>query len=282
MKHLILAVALTFFATQTNAETAGIIGTWPCGADCTATLDDKGNFLVVGNGPMNDYGTTHASNGAPLLTTAPWAEHLREIKNIEINGVSNVGRDAFFYNEGGSLKLQSIKFDDTVETIKGGAFHKTECSYIELPDSIKKIESYAFSGRTEIVVPDTLNSITGDRPFGQYALTNLKIVCRGNNCLNVENLFKKYTRYFDGAWITEDLSNNVYLAGENQCNSAKYYWTGGLCNNRPTDGSAIECDEGWYATNKDVCARIKLRYTIPEADEATSNDNENTIEWIFE
>ena len=27
---------------------------------------------------------------------------------------------------------------------------------------------------------------------------------------------------------------------------------------------------------------IKLRYTLPEADEATSNDNENTIEWIFE
>ncbi|MBR1399081.1 MAG: leucine-rich repeat protein [Alphaproteobacteria bacterium] len=47
-------------------------------------------------------------------------------------------------------------------------------------------------------------------------------------------------------------------------------------------GCVSGCFEGYYPTNKGYCKVIKLRYTIPEADAATSDDNENMIEWIFE
>ena len=63
-------------------------------------------------------------------------------------------------------------------------------------------------------------------------------------------------------------------------------WTcGDDCNNRPTNGDYIECAEGYYAeyrNDNEVCEKIKLRYTLQEADEATSDDFENLIEWIFE
>ncbi len=47
-------------------------------------------------------------------------------------------------------------------------------------------------------------------------------------------------------------------------------------------GCVSDCFDGYYPTNQGYCEIIKLRYTLPEADAATSNDNENMIEWIFE
>ncbi|MBR3663021.1 MAG: hypothetical protein IKN67_07075, partial [Alphaproteobacteria bacterium] len=47
-------------------------------------------------------------------------------------------------------------------------------------------------------------------------------------------------------------------------------------------GCVDNCWDGYYPTNQGYCKIIKLRYTLPEADAATSNDNENMIEWIFE
>ena len=41
-----------------------------------------------------------------------------------------------------------------------------------------------------------------------------------------------------------------------------------------------KCEAGFEKVDGECVG--KLRYTIPEADEATSNDNENMIEWIFE
>ena len=47
-------------------------------------------------------------------------------------------------------------------------------------------------------------------------------------------------------------------------------------------GCVSDCFDGYYPTNQGYCKIIKLRYTLPEADAATSDDNENMIEWIFE
>ena len=44
-------------------------------------------------------------------------------------------------------------------------------------------------------------------------------------------------------------------------------------------GCVSSCPEG-YTSYYGFCTRT--RYTLPEADEATSDDNENMIEWIFE
>ncbi|MBR3661879.1 MAG: hypothetical protein IKN67_01210, partial [Alphaproteobacteria bacterium] len=49
------------------------------------------------------------------------------------------------------------------------------------------------------------------------------------------------------------------------------------------EGKCIENSSGCGFNYKEIygfCERI--RYSLPEADAATSNDNENMIEWIFE
>ena len=45
-------------------------------------------------------------------------------------------------------------------------------------------------------------------------------------------------------------------------------------------GCVDKCYKDYMPCSGYCC--LRTRYTLPEADEATSNDNENTIEWIFE
>ncbi len=269
-----------FILLSLNAK-AEIIGTWPCGADCTATLDSEGNFLVTGSGKMTDYQYIKDENNE-YHSLSPWDSYRSQIKSVEVEGVTNIGSAAFYLSN-----VSKLKIGESVTSVGQAAFEGNKIKSVELADSIRSISSYSFvSGLSSasIIIPDTIDSI-GFNSLGWYDWAinqNKNIICRGNNCERVSDLLKNYGCRKGDERLTVDVSNKMSLAGENQCNSEKYYWTGGMCSNRPTDGSAIECDEGWYATNKDVCARIKLRYTLPEADAATSNDNENMIEWIFE
>ena len=278
MKHLIFAIALIFFATQANAETAGIVGTWPCGADCTATLDSEGNMKITGSGKMSSFNPR--CGGTPRICTSdsPWLEYKSQIKSVDIQGVSNVGDGAFY-----GYPIEKLTLGNTVTGINWDAFEGHHIRTLELPDSVTTIGAQAFAGGylRNVLIPDSLTSVQYSG-LGRGEVQNLNITCKGSDCDRVKALFENYYYESHDEFLTKDFSSHFSLAGENQCNSEKYYWTGGMCNNRPTDGSMIECDEGWYATNKDVCAKIKLRYTIPEADELTSNDNENMIEWIFE
>ena len=261
-----------FILLSLNAK-AEIIGTWPCGDDCTATLDDSGLFKVTGTGATRQY--DHYSQ--------PWSDKLSQITSVEIEGLTTISPNLTYFSP-----ITELKLSDSVKNILGG-FEGNHLQKLELPDSVERISNYALasSSLVEIIVPDSILSFGGPNSLGGLGqIQNKNIICRGDNCDKVSDLLKNYIYKYqsngESLLTTADVSDRMSLAGENQCNSAKYYWTGGLCNNRPTDGSAIECDEGWYATNKDVCARIKLRYTLPEADELTSNDNENMIEWIFE
>ena len=285
MKHLIFAIALIFFATQANAETAGVVGTWSCGADCTATLDSEGNMKITGSGKMSNFNPR--CGGTPRICTSdsPWLEYKSQIKSVDIQGVSNVGAGTFYSI--GSIK--QISLGDSITSIGYDAFSSSQISTIELPANLTYIGTQAFEKAPleTIIISDKIATMNYDSlGANPSTLKNANIICRGDNCDRVKELFKEYvieTRV-NGEWIytPTDISSSVVLAGEDNCDSSGYYWSGKFCHNRPTDGSMIECDEGWYATNKDVCARIKLRYTLPEADEATSNDNENMIEWIFE
>ena len=57
------------------------------------------------------------------------------------------------------------------------------------------------------------------------------------------------------------------------------------CNNYAKDNgiTSILCSNSKNMIYQDECLEVvKLRYTLQEADEATSDDNENMIEWIFE
>ena len=275
MKKIVLMLGMIFYSGVVVANNPS--GT--CGTNCNWTIEN-GVLKVSGGidgsvGIMEDYTWSEKDH----WTKAPWFEYKENITGITVSGVENIGKAAFAH-----LPITSVSFDNSLLSIGEVSFYGNRLKTINIPDSVNTLNWAAFYGSYgNIIVPATVEGIDGRIMTDSKSFT---VTCRGSNeeCQNIYNQLSAYI-YYDHANKVWKIGNWVDLlkqADENQCNSAKYYWTGGLCNNRPTDGSMIECDEGWYATNKDVCEKIKLRYTLPEADEATSDDNENTIEWIFE
>ena len=279
MKHLILLGLFILFANSAAAENPS--GT--CGTNCNWVLEN-GKLSITGSGKMSNFHPRCGGTPSVCTSDSPWSEYKNQIKSVDIQGVSNVGDGAFYH-----FPIEKLTLGNTITGINWDAFTNAPIKTLELPPNLTYIENQAFQTSTleNIIISDKINYIAfdslGDNPS---TLKKAKIICRGDNCDSVKELFKKYVveSWVDGHYVytPTDISSSVVLAGEDNCDSSGYYWSGKFCHNRPTDGSMIECDEGWYATNKDVCARIKLRYTMPEADEATSNDNENMIEWIFE
>ena len=307
MKRLRFLSLFVLFANTAMAENPS--GT--CGTNCNWVIEN-GKLSITGGangeiGTMDNYPMTLDSGPWIWYNESPWKNYAESITSVDVKGVSYIGNGAF-----GSLRnVTSVNLGDTITRIGNQAFDGTNLTSVEFPDSLKYVDSWAFSGNPNLVsvkcsdslerigagaffayrgnldinIPDT----TDISSYYAFGTRNVNIVCMGSEetCAAMRQRLSHYciNTGVNGCQKEEDfidLSGHVVLANESQCNSAKYYWTGSMCSNRPTDGSAIECDEGWYVTNKDVCARIKLRYTLPEADEATSDDNENTIEWIFE
>ena len=279
MKHLIfLSLALL---TCANSVTAAENPSGTCGTNCNWVLEN-GKLSITGGangeiGTMDDYSVTDDGTTGNI----PWWNYKGSITSVEISGVENIGVNAL--KMVGSVRDVSI--GDSVTQIGSSAFYGTQISSIVVPDSVTDISWAAFlsSRLTSLTVPDTVEGLDG-RVVGDW-MDHVQIICKGGeeSCENIRSQLKNY-RYYDQqnlVWKVKDISDRVALANELQCNGEKYYWNGQQCNRRNEEEN-IDCAEGWYATNKDVCARIKLRYTLPEADELTSNDNENMIEWIFE
>ncbi|MBR1398552.1 MAG: leucine-rich repeat domain-containing protein [Alphaproteobacteria bacterium] len=279
MKHLIfLSLALLMCA---NSATAAENPSGTCGTNCNWVLEN-GKLSITGGangevGTMDDYSVTDDGTTGNI----PWWNYKGSITSVEISGVENIGVNAL--KMVGSVRDVSI--GDSVTQIGSSAFYGTQISSVVVPDSVTDISWAAFlsSSLTSLTVPDTVEGLDG-RVVGDW-MNRVQIICKGGeeSCENIRSQLKNY-RYYDHqnlVWKVKDISDKVVLANELQCNGEKYYWNGQQCNRRNEEGN-IDCAEGWYATNKDVCAKIKLRYTLPEADEATSNDNENMIEWIFE
>ena len=258
MKHLIfLSLALLMCA---NSATAAENPSGTCGTNCNWTIED-GVLQIFGkeNGKMDDY--IYGKN-----FDTPWLKYKEEIKTIKVTDLDTIGLNAFL----GLTNVKNADISDGLKTISGSSFHNNDLEAIIVPDSVTYIGINAFAGNDRlksIIIPDSIVSIE----YGGFNIpSQTAVICKGK-CEEIRKI------------LTESgYSGKLYLADSTQCTGSNYYWTGGMCNNRPTDGSMIECDEGWYVTNKDVCEKIKLRYTLPEADELTSDDNENMIEWIFE
>ena len=279
MKKIVLILGIIFYSGVVVANNPS--GT--CGTNCNWVLEN-GKLSITGSGKMSNFNPR--CGGTPMVCTSdsPWLEYKSQIKSVDIQGVSDVGGGAFF-----NFPIEKLTLGNTITGINWDAFSGAPIKTLELPPNLTYIGAQAFEGAPlkTIIISDKITTINSDAlGSNPSTLKNANIICRGDNCDRVKELFKKYVveSWVDGQYVytPTDISSSVVLAGEDNCDSAGYYWSGKFCHNRPTDGSMIECDEGWYATNKDVCARIKLRYTLPEADEATSDDYENMIEWIFE
>ena len=270
---------------------------------CHWEIDDNGKLSISGTGLMKDFVQDEYSYGVDH--SRPWFQYADFVNEVDIQGVSSIGGDAF----DGFTNITKVSMSDTVETIGKYAFRESPIESLTLSQNLKSIERYAFQNNklsyleipdnlenlidgifysstlAQIVVPDSVKSL-GYNVFGSNVdddgnstlhLDKLKIVCKGD-VEKCKAFFDGYTYWWDDGRKGFSLAGNVIPADGTNCNSLNYFWNGIECVSEPDMSKRACCP---VCVDLDgYCSRI--RYTLPEADELTSNDNENMIEWIFE
>ena len=284
-----------------------------CGENCNWTFDtESGKLNISGSGKMNDYSGYWDEENKVYVSDTPWSEYKRKIKSVDVQGVSNIGNRAFFGSNG---SLESCNIADTVTDIGKGAFYSANLKNIVLPESLENLRESAFEysglisaivpdsvknmdgrvfayngGLVSVVIPDTLTEI---KPWGTLGLdyNNIQIICKGteSSCArlaskveglgyNMDNFVTADAQYCTGSYIYDE--NGCHKRNENQCNDTEnYYYNGKTCVYRPSSGE-IKCENSGFYAGYGYCYRV--RYTMEEANSATSDDTENMIEWIFE
>ncbi|MBR3662531.1 MAG: leucine-rich repeat domain-containing protein [Alphaproteobacteria bacterium] len=300
MKHLIfLSLALLMCANSATAAELPLSGS--CGNGCLYEITTNANgkkdlrvynaptyegtayiaeaaFAGKGINPSNDYEEyyTNASfdkitidgNFDSIGSNAFWHNNATE---IAFNGnVRVIGYRAFEYNNFTELKLP-----ETLKTISNQAFYGNNLTSLVIPDSVTSVEHYAFHEDTtmqNVYMSDNLENLGTLYPFGSWQRPN--IICKGDveKCKSLVKGIKDYL-----ADQPAGLDKYVVAATYEQCDG-QYFWNGIGCVREPDVSKRACCPV--CADLDGFCSRI--RYTLPEADAATSDDNENMIEWIFE
>ena len=218
MKHLIFLSLFVLFANNAMAESPH--GT--CGTNCNWVLKN-GKLSITGSGKMTDY---HYRCGADSCTfDSPWLEYKNQIKSVDIQGVSNVGNGAFYH-----FPIEKLTLGNTITGINWDAFSGVPIKTLELPPNLTYIGAQAFQTSTleTIIISDKITTMSYDAlGTNPSTLKKAKIICRGDNCDRVKELFKEYvveTRV-NGEWIytPTDISSSVVLADEDNCDSSGYY-----------------------------------------------------------
>ena len=180
----------------------------------------------------------------------------------------------------GAQNLTRINIPEAVTKMGVGVFRDTpKLSEIIIPDSVdtSRWNAKVFSEMS----PDTEIICQGDEEKCKQKLAKYIPTDKGGTCTNYcikKEIQPAQSSQCTGSYIYEN--GSCHKRNEKQCNDTdSYYFNGLTCVYRPLNGK-INCVNPSYKANYGYCYRI--RYTLPEANEATSHDNENMIEWIFE
>ena len=279
-KSLYLIVSTLFMGEITQATAA--TGQWDCGTEVgkvTCTLAEDGTFTVSGTGQMKGYSGSEYQ---------PWRTVNSSITNIIVeDGVTSVGREAF-----ASLpNLQRADLAESVTTLDGWAFNSSGAREIYMPGvTTVGTGAFQYSPNLKSVYSPNVQSL-GKSAF--FQCTNLESVDLPKVTSIGQNAFRFSSKLgyvgFNGSISISDPSGVFYQTLVSSCRSNSNGYCGSCGAGKfvaPGFGCVAECWEGFQKV-ENFCLKlsaeeVKLRYTMQEADEATSNDNENMIEWIFE
>lgn len=179
------------------------------------------------------------------------------------------------------------------EQIAGNTIRKSTAPWIddvkkvEINDGVTSIGAYAFMHASQLTDISGMNSV---EKVGHAAFWNDKNL----QSIYIQNATIIESQAFEKSGLISAILPNVQTLGNWAFVNASALNYAELSDNvslgiRVFYGSNIttcksgtcigKCTEG-YNFYYGYC--LRTRYTLPEADEATSDDNENSIEWIFE
>ena len=246
-----------------------------CGTNCSYTYDTTSQTLYV---------TSTGNNSSVVegkFSSEYYEDTLPTIKNVIIDGeFKSIGTHAFFgigatiSGKNGSIVLPANgwnSFGNNANTLQGD---------IIVSDLINRIGSGAFlfvKIDGTLVIPDNVESIGGNA-FFSTSIVNGKIYCAVKDCAQkiIDSCKSSPTSPTYNEAATEACRSRLaaIVADENKFEQAPEgcsYWSSEGCS---------KCTNSNYSLEYGYCYR--KRYSLPEADAATSDDNENMIEWIFE
>ena len=125
-----------------------------CGTNVSFTLDDNGNLVISGTGPMT------SSFGS---SSGPWASQRANIKTVTVtSGVTSIGGFSFYGSGSSSYSaLTTVSLPDTLTSIGSNAFANCSAlSSINLPTGLQSIDSSAFYGCKSLTTVNIPNTVT--------------------------------------------------------------------------------------------------------------------------
>lgn len=159
-------------------------------------VNKAGLSYDYGNGKQNENGYFYVANG-----TKKW-EYNEETKTVTLEGIGKLNGDYFYYSDGnkvrsGDFEVEKViigdEITDIVGDIKTSVFAVLNPKYIELPETIKTINQYAFNDCTNlqsIVLPDSVISI---EPQAFKNCISLKSVKFGSGLAEIPSeIFKNF------------------------------------------------------------------------------------------
>ena len=272
-------IFLSVYPSPTFATRVCDCGTLGHETECCWEIDEKGNLSITSG--INPETGAHYENVAmadyrcddsTVIGNRPWEQYMNQIKNIVVgDNITNISRNAFQ----GAYNLETVTGMKDVKSLGFDSFaYDNKLKLVEMP-SVEFIDKYAlsFSSITSVDLPKIKHIAHGFGNKIEYVgLPEWDVIFEDAN--------------FTGSGIPECSNENRAACGS--CGD-NYIKSGIGCvsdcgeNFLVKEGRCIDADLGCgaeYSESYGYCYRV--RYTLPEADEATSDDNENTIEWIFE
>ena len=282
MRKMLVFGIIMLFSNYTGIARADIADSGTCNSagTCLWSVDSQGKLSISGSGNIDNYVTV---NNNIWTENQPWKDYKNKITSVDIQGVNNVSFGLFRDYQ----KIRDINIGSSVTTIQDRAFDTDSYVSVYIPETVTYVGQDAFrtfGEAKEIIISDQSN--IQDWHIDAFNDKNNKIDifrCLGDVTICRDKIKRFVSTAAGGTCEGFSLvcmkDVKVEKATDIQCNSSvSHFWNGADCVREPDVSKRKCCDTcrnsgGW-------CNRI--RYTIPEADEATSNDNENTIEWIFE
>ena len=254
MKHFIFVLMLMMLcANQShaacNAETGkdddgDYCGSWDCGAEGSNVTCtlSKGTLTISGDGDMRNY-TIRPSSGYPNYWKSEAPWSGKMVTKAVVGGnVTKIGAGAFV----GETYLTEISGMESITSIGHDAFDRAGLTSIDIPN-VTEIGYGAF-----------------------HKAPNLQYINMRDDVFFGADFFNGH----DGVFTNVEIAKS--------CVTANGYMSCGSCGAEVVQsgvGCVSDCYAG-YTSYYGYC--LRTRYTLLEADAATSNDNENMIEWIFE